>query len=496
MEEKTRKRFSVKKKMYIFVAFTIIVSALGTAAIAFVTSANRIDDYYKQAASDNAKNTASLVDGDFLASLRAAAETEEFQLIREAAEEEDDEEPVIEYLKEHGLWDKYSEIRSMLSEYIYNVADIKYLYLIAHGDKDAVYDMYLIDGDVEVGVYETGYYEEREEELRGIDLASMTEPTISHGDWGWLCSAFYPVYDSAGECVCVAGCDFGMDDVMAERYQLLAYIVIGSLLFTAAVMVGAVLLINKVVVEPLDAMTREMKRFEPAVHLSYEEAGVIDLDIKSHDEIREIYDGIRSMQINIVDYLKDVSSLKEDKLKAQIEIEDRDKQIDQLNIETYKDALTGVGNKAAYLKETEELNAMIANGDAEFAFAMVDINNLKMINDDFGHRAGDAYIKGCSDMICDAFKHSPVFRIGGDEFIVVLRGRDYADRKEITNKLREGFEKTFAATDAEPWQRYSAAVGMAEYASDDNTVELVFKRADKKMYENKAAFKKEHGSYR
>ena len=495
MEEKTKKRFSVRKKMYIFVAFTIIVSALGTAAIAFFTSANRIDNYYKQAASDNAKNMASFVDGDFLAKLRSAAETEEFQAIRDAAEEADDEEPVIEYLKEHGLWDEYYSIRHMLTEYIENVEDIKYLYLTAHGDRNADHDMYLID-DESTEIYETGYYEERELELRGIDLTAMNEPMISRGDWGWLCSAFYPVYDSNGNCVCVAGCDFGMDDVMAQRYQLLAYIIIGSVLFTAAVMVGAVLFINKVVVKPLRAMTHEMKRFEPSEHLSYEDAGVIDLSISSRDEINEIYEGIRSMQINIVDYLKDVSLLQKDKLKAQIEIEDKDKQIDQLSIKTYKDALTGVGNKAAYIKKADDLNKSIAQGNAEFALVRADINNLKQINDDDGHRAGDAYIKGCCDMICDAFKHSPVFRIGGDEFITVLQGKDYADRKTLINKLRTEYEKTSANDAVDPWLRFSAAVGIAEYASDDNTVEFVFKRADQLMYKNKAAFKKEHGGYR
>ena len=495
MKNTFNKRFSVKRKMYIFVALMIVASALGTALIAFFTSANRIDGYYKSAASDNARNMASFVDGDFLAELRAAAESEEFQAIRDKAEEDDDEQPVIDYLKEHGLWDRYLEIRTMLTEYIANVKDIKYLYLTAHGDKDALYDMYLVD-DEATPIYETGYYEEREEELRGHDLTAMEEPKISHGDWGWLCSAFYPVYDSNGECVCIAGCDFGMDEVMTQRYQLLAYIVIGTAFFTAIVLVGAVLFINRVVVGPLDSMTREMKRFKPSEHLTYEDAGVIDLKINSHDEIHEIYEGIRSMQINIVDYLNDVSSLQEDKKKAQIEIEDRDKQIGQLSIETYKDALTGVGNKAAYLKEAGALTKSIEQGGAEFALVIVDINNLKKMNDDYGHRAGDAYIKGCCDMICDAFVNSPVFRIGGDEFIVVLREKDYADRKKLTETLRERYKETYANADAEPWQRYSAAVGIAEHAFDDNSVDLVFKRADEKMYEDKAAFKAAHGGYR
>ena len=159
-------------------------------------------------------------------------------------------------------------------------------------------------------------------------------------------------------------------------------------------------------------------------------------------------------------------------------------------------ALTGVGSKAAYLKKIEELNRALAEGDTQFAMVMVDMNNLKYVNDAYGHKAGDLYIKGCCSMVCNAFKHSPVFRIGGDEFIVILQGSDHAARLEIFEKLKKEFEESYANEEADPWCRYSAAMGMAEYASDDNTVELVFKRADKAMYANKMKFKTEHGGYR
>lgn len=62
--------------------------------------------------------------------------------------------------------------------------------------------------------------------------------------------------------------------------------------------------------------------------------------------------------------------------------------------------------------------------------------------------------------------------------------------------LRASYAESFGNDKAEPWERYSAAVGMAENASDDFTFELVFKRADKAMYEDKKQFKKTHGSYR
>ena len=98
--------------------------------------------------------------------------------------------------------------------------------------------------------------------------------------------------------------------------------------------------------------------------------------------------------------------------------------------------------------------------------------------------------------IQETFPDGHIYRTGGDEFVVVLTGSDYEDRKALVEKLKSDYEEAHAASDKEPWERYSAAVGMAENASDDRTVEFVFKRADKAMYEDKAAFKKNFGGYR
>lgn len=178
------------------------------------------------------------------------------------------------------------------------------------------------------------------------------------------------------------------------------------------------------------------------------------------------------------------------------EIQVRDEQIGQISQEAYRDALTGVGSKAAYNNKIAELNREIADGLTEIALVMIDMNNLKQINDEFGHKSGDIYIRGCCHMICEAFKHSPVFRVGGDEFVAILMGYDFETRSENVEKLRNAFAESFAQTSQEPWLRYSAAVGIAELAADDNTLELVFKRADKAMYEEKKTFKSANGSYR
>ena len=174
----------------------------------------------------------------------------------------------------------------------------------------------------------------------------------------------------------------------------------------------------------------------------------------------------------------------------------RDEQIGQISQEAYKDALTGVGNKAAYNAAVKKLNKEIEEGLSDYAVVMVDMNNLKKINDEYGHKSGDLYIKGCCHLICEAFKHSPVFRIGGDEFAVLLTGEGFARRNESVEELRNAYAVCYGKTDSEPWERYSAAVGLAERAMDDNTYELVFKRADALMYEEKKAFKDKCGSYR
>ena len=481
-------RFSIGVKLYIFIIITVLAAAIGTAFLAYGINANQIDRFYKQEALDCAVNFSSFVDVDYLKELRKAAETEEYQALRETAEENDDESLIREYLEEHGLWEGYMKTRDDLVRYLRSMEALKYLYIIACGEQYAKYDMYLMDDD-DNPIYVTGYYEEREPELAALDPTQLIEPTISNGDWGWLASAYAPVVDSDGNTVCQIGCDIGMDDVMAERYRSLAYIILTAVGLTVIVLIGAVIFINRIVIKPVDSLTAEMKKFKPNKNVSYDEAGVAKLDIRSRDEINELYNGIRSMQINIIDYLNDLEELQKDKEKAEEDIKTRDEKIGQISKEAYRDPLTGVGIKSAYANKIQELNDQVNAGLTDFGMVMVDMNNLKHINDVFGHKAGDTYIVGCCHMICENFKHSPVFRIGGDEFVVILLGVDYENRHALVKALRESYEKTMNNENAEPWERFSAAVGLAEHASDNWTVDLVFKAADRAMYRDKKRIK-------
>ena len=165
--------------------------------------------------------------------------------------------------------------------------------------------------------------------------------------------------------------------------------------------------------------------------------------------------------------------------------------ISDLNKRAYVDAMTHVRNKGAYSAYIEELQENLDEGDKlEFAVGMFDCDNLKKVNDRYGHEKGDQYLMTACRLICRVFKHSPVFRIGGDEFSVILRGDDYAERDVLAQQFGELMvEMTDAAT--EEWQEVHVAMGIAVYDADvDTSVNDVLVRADELMYENKRMRKK------
>ncbi|MEE3467608.1 MAG: PP2C family protein-serine/threonine phosphatase [Eubacterium sp.] len=313
MAKTKRRKFSFGLKMYLFVVLTVLVVGVGAALISYFINANHIDDYFKGLTLESARNVASFVDGDYLEQLRTAVEAEDYQSLREKAEEAEDEAPVEEYLKQKGLWDEYVKQREFLMQYVENVTDIKYLYIVVWGSKNSTHDMYLVDADKEVGIYETGYYEEREESFRGMDGLEEIEPTISTGDWGWLCSGFVPVKNSAGDVVCQVGCDVGMDDIAAQRQTFLFYVIIGVVAVILVVLIIAMVFARRVVVNPLNWITYSMENFKPAPGVTYEEAGVIDLKIKSRDEIFDLYQGVQTMQTDILYQLNDLAAMRTEK---------------------------------------------------------------------------------------------------------------------------------------------------------------------------------------
>ena len=153
-----------------------------------------------------------------------------------------------------------------------------------------------------------------------------------------------------------------------------------------------------------------------------------------------------------------------------------------------KDALTGVKNKHAYVTAESELDELISKDpeNLEFAIAVCDLNGLKQVNDDLGHSAGDTYIKDACANICEIFDHSPVYRIGGDEFVVILKGNDYLRRYDLIKRFYNH------QVDNRHKGLVTMAYGMAEFMPGNGLrMQDVFERADTLMYENKKHFKEQ-----
>ncbi|MBQ7614054.1 MAG: diguanylate cyclase [Butyrivibrio sp.] len=170
--------------------------------------------------------------------------------------------------------------------------------------------------------------------------------------------------------------------------------------------------------------------------------------------------------------------------------------ISDLNERIFIDALTHVKNKGAFDKSSNELQEKIDEGadKLKFAIGVFDCDNLKEINDRYGHDKGDIYINIASYTISDVFKRSPVFRIGGDEFAVILKKDDLHNMEALIELFDETSKQINESAD-KPWEHIYVSKGFAVFdPALDSTVVSVLQRADKLMYDNKRERKAADGT--
>ena len=173
-------------------------------------------------------------------------------------------------------------------------------------------------------------------------------------------------------------------------------------------------------------------------------------------------------------------------IRAEKKVIEDEQKLKALNRRVFVDALTSVRNKGAYSEYIQKLQARVDSGeDFEFAIGIFDCNDLKRVNDHHGHDKGDIYLKNACQLICKVFDHSPVFRIGGDEFAVVLLNGDFENRDELISTF-EKRRSDICEKAPNKWEEVHIAFGIAVYDPQiDSLVSDAARRADKIMYENK-----------
>lgn len=160
------------------------------------------------------------------------------------------------------------------------------------------------------------------------------------------------------------------------------------------------------------------------------------------------------------------------------------------------DALTGVLNRKAgisYLKERMQ-NVQFKKNALTICF--LDVNNLKIVNDELGHKVGDSLIKNVTSIIKGALREGDdIARLGGDEFLVIFDQCNIEQAVRAWDRIIEKFE-TFNITTKEDYD-ISVSIGFAEYNHKMNlSSETLIEIADSEMYKNKERYKKLKGKKR
>ena len=239
--------------------------------------------------------------------------------------------------------------------------------------------------------------------------------------------------------------------------------------------------INKKYILKLVHLQGNVRKY--AVDKNAEIAGSIEREAVGHDEIAALSMQVAAMILELENYMNTLVSTAK-------ELSEAKEHANAMNELAHKDALTGIGNKTAYDNEIRRLEWSLSDENLKFGIAMIDLNFLKRINDTYGHENGNIAIKNLCKIVCKIFKNSEVFRIGGDEFVVILENDDYENATSLVKKFNNKLEKLAANKSLEPWESISASIGLAMYDPViDHSVDNVFKRADKAMYARKKAMK-------
>jgi len=171
-------------------------------------------------------------------------------------------------------------------------------------------------------------------------------------------------------------------------------------------------------------------------------------------------------------------------LRAKVaRLQERVEQLDQL---AHQDSLINLPNRRGFMRELERLIARVDRYGVSAAMLFVDLDGLKMINDTFGHCAGDEALIQVAGLLSKGVRHSDVVaRIGGDEFGILLESSDESDAQETAVRLIDQISACEVTHDGEALP-LSVAIGVGMIDALD-TPDSVMQRADEAMYRRKAA---------
>jgi diguanylate cyclase (GGDEF)-like protein len=254
--------------------------------------------------------------------------------------------------------------------------------------------------------------------------------------------------------------------------QMIGYIIIGILILIGGITVILATLVTKPVLE----LTNSAKKIGSG-NLEYR------VNIKSNDEIEQLARAFNQMARDL-----ETTTVSRDKLSK--EIAERKKLEGKLRNLSLTDELTGLHNRRGFFTLAEQYLKLINRQKRKVFMLYADLDNLKCINDTFGHQEGDIMLIEIAKILKESYRESDIIaRIGGDEFVVLPVGFTKFDAKILYTRLQEIIETINAKIN----RRYkiSISVGIVHYDPEQPcSIDELIAHADKLMYEQKRHKKK------
>ena len=185
-------------------------------------------------------------------------------------------------------------------------------------------------------------------------------------------------------------------------------------------------------------------------------------------------------QIPIIDGLSaEIAQLRAEVLRLQDQVH----QLDEL---AHQDSLIELPNRRGFMRRLDETIERVRRYEENAAMLFIDLDGLKLINDSFGHKAGDEALIQVARLLVSGVRRSDcVARIGGDEFAILLTHASEEIATDTANRLADEIASCDFMHDGDALP-LSVAIGVAMVSTADDA-ESVMARADEEMYKRKAA---------
>lgn len=293
-------------------------------------------------------------------------------------------------------------------------------------------------------------------------------------EWGTYYTAWSPVRDSEGHVVGLVGVDFESSRITDElNFSMVTIIVSTAVLLVLSIIFFILYSVrvqhqSRQLSDEIDGLSYNLKTvFDEIEGIEQSESPEESEEVPDQDFLHYVHNKTLDMTRRLRDHTAYMER--------------------QANV----DFMTRTGNTRAYSSEKAARQIEIDGGAADFAVAIFDVNWLKRVNDNLGHECGDILIKAAADAIKQTFKNHTVYRIGGDEFTVVVPGATEASMELQFKMLDLEVEKINQTLEAP--MTLAIAKGYSIYdKTTDKKYRDVFVRADKNMYANKEQYHKQH----